>query len=234
MKGRSSFDVNPRVVLAFGGIAKSPSGLYSRWLNEPITFGRRLLMNTLRILICLSFLFSTLGFASGAGRKEMAFNDWVGSPNGELSAAYSGRSIRIRDNVTGRVYPEVPVLTPLLSLKWTRDSKTIVTIEHIAGGSCAALVHFDGKTWRRYDADPSGGPYDHIEVLSQEIGQDRARITFAANVRRPGTIFAHFICAFDINAETNARSNETRKEVTETEFEALFSRLAKETGDKRP
>lgn len=168
----------------------------------------------------------------------MVVNEWVPSPNGEVSAAYSGGALRIRNNLTGRFYPEVPVLTPLLSMKWTGDSKTIVTIEHIAGGSCAALVHFDGKTWRRYDADPSGGPYNHIEVLSQEIGENGARITFAANVRRKGTTFAHFIIAFDINAATNAVSNEMRKEVTEAEFEAeydaLFARLAKETGDKRP
>jgi hypothetical protein len=90
------------------------------------------------------------------------------------------------------------------------------------------LVHFDGKTWRRYDADPSGGPYNHIEVLSQEIGQNGARMTFATDMRRKDTTFAHFICAFDINAETNARSNETRKEVKEAEYDALFSRLADE------
>lgn len=158
----------------------------------------------------------------------MVIDDWIASPSGELSAAYSGGSLRIRNNLTGRLYPKVSVLTPLLSLKWTRDSKTIITIEHMAGGSCAALVHFDGKAWRRYDAEPPGGPYNHIEVLSQEIGEDGARITFAADVRRKGTTFAYFICAFDINAETNARSNETRKEVTEAEYDALFSRLADE------
>lgn len=184
-------------------------------------------MKTLRISICLSFLLPTLCVAAGPGRKEMVINYWSASPDGGLSAAYSGRSLRIRNNLTGKVYPEVPVLTPLLSIKWTRDSKTIVTIEHLAGGSCAALVHFDGKTWRRHQADPPGGPYNHIEVLSQEIVQDGVRIAFAADVRRKGTTFEHFICAFDINAETNARSKETRKEVTESEYEALFSRLAK-------
>jgi hypothetical protein len=183
-------------------------------------------MRIFRIFFYVTLFLSTICFSSAGERKEMVVDEWVTSPNGEFSAAYSGGSIRIRNNLTGRFYPKVPVLTPLLSLKWTRDSKTIMTIEHIAGGSCAVLVHFDGKTWRRYDPDPPGGSYNHIEVLSQEIGQSGARITFAANVRRKGPTFAHFICAFDINADTNALSNQTRKEVTEAEYDALFSRLA--------
>jgi hypothetical protein len=64
--------------------------------------------------------------------------------------------------------------------------------------------------------------------LSQEIGRDSVRITFAANVRRPGATFAYFVVAFDIDAETNAVSNETRKEVTEAEFQSLYDRLAKD------
>lgn len=191
-------------------------------------------MKTLRTLICVSFLLPTSCFATGHGRKEMKVDEWVTSPDRRLSAAYSGGSIQIRDNVTGKVYPDAPVLTPLLSMKWTGDSKTIVTIEHIAGGSCAALIHFDGKTLRRHQADPPGGPYRRIEVLSQEIGQSGVRITFAANVRLPGTTFAYFVIAFDINAETNTVSNETRKEVTEAEFDSLYDRLAKETREKRP
>lgn len=185
-------------------------------------------MRISRVFFYATLFLSTICFASGNERKEIAVDKWVTSPNGEFSAAYLGRSIRIRNNLTQRLYPTVPVLTPLLSLKWTGDSKTIVTIEHIAGGSSAALVHFNGKAWRRYDAGPSGGPYNHIEVLKQEIGKDGARITFVADERRKGTTFAYFICAFDINAETNARSNETRKEVTEAEYDALFSQLADE------
>ena len=186
------------------------------------------MMKILRILICLSYLLSALFSAADPKRKEMASDDWITPPNGELSAAYSGGSLKIRHKLTGRLYPTVRVLTPLLSLKWTGDSKTIVTIEHIAGGSCAALVHFDGKAWRRHDADPAGGPYNHIEVLNQEIGNDSVRITFAADLRRKGTTFAYFICAFDVNPATNVRSNETRKEVTEAEYDSIFGQLADE------
>lgn len=119
----------------------------------------------------------------------MASDDWITSPNGELSAGYSGGSLKIRNNLTGKLYPRVAVLTPLLSLKWTGDSKTIVTIEHIAAGSCAALVHFDGKAWRPHEADPPGGPYNHIEVLNQEIGKNGARISFAGKCASKGHDF---------------------------------------------
>lgn len=171
-------------------------------------------------LLILSLLVSCP--LSATEKQEVTRNHGFDSPDGKFNVTYLGGSLRFRNNHAGGVYPQVAVSTPLYSLKWMNDSTTVVTVEHLAGGTYAALIHFDGNSWRRHGFEPAGGPYNHIEVIGQKINHDIIRITYAADLRKEGVRFLHYMCSLDINPATNVVSNETRKEVTEEEYEGFF------------
>jgi len=54
----------------------------------------------------------------------------------------------LKNSKTGQVDSSMKIeLTPLFSVQWTRDSKTIAIVSHVAHGSTATLFHFNGGMW---------------------------------------------------------------------------------------
>jgi hypothetical protein len=86
------------------------------------------------------------------------------SPDGRFSLEFGGFVDRdfqyaMKNRRTGEVKrlaePDYDLWGPLYSVKWTRDSTSVLLIYHIADGSEATVLHFDGKSWRLLGIDPS-------------------------------------------------------------------------------
>lgn len=118
-------------------------------------------MNKILIPLCITAAL----FVTFAGAAELSGDETFVSPDGRFAAT---GFIRILDRVFGKEY-KIPVLPPISSLEWTKDSKTIVTVSHIAGGSYAVLLHFDGEEWQKIEFEPPAklitSPYVDYVVL---------------------------------------------------------------------
>jgi hypothetical protein len=157
---------------------------------------------------------------SNAGTEsEIQPGQSVSSPDGRFTAELTDDregNVHIKSNTTGKLYT-VGALRPLYSLKWTGDSQTLVTIEHLAGGSQAALIHFDGDKWSRFEVDPTGSPppYHHYAVIRQEIGWDKVKFTYKiTDEQGNGMVIKFYLCSFDVDPRARSITNMHTREIS--------------------
>lgn len=149
------------------------------------------------------------------------------SPDGRFTAQLTNDekgNIRITDNKTGQVYKEWAV-RPLYSLKWTRDSKTIVTIEHLAGGSETALIHFSENRWSRFPVSPpvKTPPYHHYRVIRQEIEGNKVKLTYkVTDEQGNGMVTKFYTCSFEVNPSSRVIGNVIEREIDGATYETLY------------
>jgi hypothetical protein len=148
------------------------------------------------------------------------------SPNGHFAAELTdenehGQNLHITDTRTGAVYKSALSL-PLFFVTWTHDCRTIVAVEHLAGGSQMSLIHFSGRSWKRFEVEPPGGDSGHYDVIGQEIRQNSIRVTYKMTKEKAdGDIIAFYTCAFDIDPSTHAMRDIDKQRISRDTFVAL-------------
>lgn len=112
--------------------------------------------------------------------------------------------IEILDKRTGSTARSFEINPPLYALKWTADSKTIVAVQHVAGGSVAQIIHLSSGKWTTFEASPPVGdeatvvkvvPQSHVVELTYKVNQKPAS-------SHPGR---SYLCTFVVDPETSAR-----------------------------
>ena len=114
---------------------------------------------------------------------------------------------------------------PLYSIRWSGDSQTLVTIEHVAHGSIMALRHFEGGQWQRHDVEPSGDALWEYSVVRQRIHSDTVDVTYrvtemhvVASEKKP----SYFVCTLHVDCATGATLKvSTKRALTRRAFERL-------------
>jgi hypothetical protein len=137
------------------------------------------------------------------------------SPAGTYLATFTGEGFNIETLATRRV-AKVQSLPPVFRAAWTGDEKTLATIEHLAGGTDTVCFHFDKaqETWKRIEVDPPGGPFEHYQVMSWDVGETRVRLTYKA-FSRNGSTFVAYSVAFDFDPRNNDVGNVTITKLNE-------------------
>jgi hypothetical protein len=131
--------------------------------------------------------------------------------------------LAITNTLTRETY-NVGILTPLLSLKWTGDSRAIVTIEHIAGGSEANVLSFAEGRWNRFTAEPGidAASSGHYEVIQQTIGWDKASFTYKVTEKQSnGLVLGFYTCSFEVDTRTKAISSLVKTRIDRSTYDAL-------------
>ena len=74
----------------------------------------------------------------------------------------------------------VELFTPLYAWAWTDDSKTIATVEHIAGGSESVLLHYEDGQWHRHEVElPDNlAENSHYGVVYQQLDDGKVTVTY--------------------------------------------------------
>jgi len=141
-----------------------------------------------------------------SGLIEIGNNEKFVSPNGEFTVQ---GNVEIINNKTGDQCL-VEVLSPVYSLKWTRDSKTIVVIGRIAHGSYASVIHYNGKEWKKYEVDPPDSDEGHFwnySVIREEIGFSDVVITYKINTKKNmSDAYVSHLCTLRVDPATGVIS----------------------------
>ena len=150
------------------------------------------------IVICLVALLGSHASAHNFD-NEVPYNKPYPSPDGtsivQLLSGQNPMQLGVDTNMlvnalsisnirTGRssiVYIEGPPYV----LKWTKDSKTIVTVEHVAGGNTAKVYNYDGTVWKPTEIGPPTRLITHSQVTALKIGSHDITITFLVEYEHP-------------------------------------------------
>ena len=144
-------------------------------------------------------------FLSPDGRfvARMIFGEDAVTDNSSLERGQT--YLAIKDNRRGST-DYLPALAPFYSIKWTGDSKTIVTIEHRAHCSPTFLRHFDKDCWT--DLGEVTPPLEgdcYPDTLKQKLGFSRCVITYKVGKRAlNGAWIGDAFCILEIDGKSGA------------------------------
>src|SRR5438552_2196079 len=136
-------------------------------------------MNHMSRLVTVVACMSLMSSHAHSGPEQLHDSTKVFSPNNKFVAVYHPDQIEIIDADTGQLYDSFSVL-PVYALKWTGDSKTLAVVQHIAHGSEAVLVHFNGTKWEKLLIPPPGEGYTDYAVVSVEPEYNLVRLSYKA------------------------------------------------------
>jgi hypothetical protein len=156
------------------------------------------------------------------------------SPDNHFSLVYGGFIDRefqyaIKNRQTGTIErfaePDYSLWGPLYSVQWTGDSRSVLLVYHIADGSVATVLHFNGTTWRELDIAPtpvdSRCPKDEVTengktsfepsyfgtVFDHKVGHSEVWISYGIQTDESRRHSHFYVCNFNYNPETQSLSH---------------------------
>lgn len=126
------------------------------------------LMFVCLVLFCVNGVSSSDKIAYKNGQK-ISFGDESSllSPDGTFTATTEGGNIFITNNNDHTRYDSIEVQPPVSYIMWTDDSKSIVSIEHLAMIRLVAISQLLGGRWVRREVEvPSKHKIDKYFVFS--------------------------------------------------------------------
>ncbi len=95
------------------------------------------------------------------------------------------------------------VLSPVFVISWTKDSQSIVTVEHIAGGTQAVVLHYQDDKWKRHEVEPlSEDRTGHYAVTGLKLGQNSFEVTYKVADNSVTNDVDYYLCKFRVEAST--------------------------------
>ena len=189
-------------------------------------------MKPLLIAVVLCLLAQSHCLASCA--DEVPYDKPFRSPDGRFTAVLSSPGPTQSDRLvvadaSTKQSAEGGVLSPLFSVRWSGDSQTIVTIEHIAHGSQTALLHYAGGQWQRYEVEPPGNDSRGYSVVRQRIRSHTVDVTYRVmelHERSSQKEPEYFVCTLRVDCATGAILKVIAKRtVSQHTFEHLSARM---------
>lgn len=161
----------------------------------------------MKALINLVIIATSVAVLAGADHDSIVWGFRLNSPDGKFTAELVKDEegyIHIIDNQTKARF-KVGSLYPIYAMQWANDSRTLVTTEHIAGGSVAFLIHLNDEKWTRSKASPPEETlpsYYHFAVVEQVIAKNAIKLKYKISEERGnGEKIDFFTCSFDVSPE---------------------------------
>ena len=137
------------------------------------------------------------------------------SPNNEFSATTEGGNISISAPATHKHFPLIEVMPPVLALLWSSDSKTLISVEHLAMITDVNLNHFDGTHWTRFEADPiKFAPIYKYVLVKLRAGKDTVHASFTGQ----GDHGELYCVEFDVRPSDNSYHHVIARKLSDKEY----------------
>lgn len=176
-------------------------------------------------LITLLLVGYSFGIAAQSVRPGMHFP----SPDGRYSVALQeiDRQLHfvLKRVETGTDDNSIVMPTVLLYLHWAEDSRSLVTVEHIAHGSYGRVIYFKKGQWCNVDVQPPGEELRDSAVVSLEMRADRVHYKFAVrHIGSNGKLIEYRFCDLDVDLRMGQISNVVTTRIDQAEFIATLRR----------
>lgn len=147
----------------------------------------------------------------------------VTSPDGRFTVLASAdlRNYKIVDHQIEQTDESVIMYAVPSSVRWTGNSKTIVAIEHRAGGSSLILITLKKNTWNWFEAaapDHTG----HAAVIGVKIGRDKVGVKYKGAKEKPnGLKIGYYTCSFAVSTDTDEITHIIQQDISSKAFSHL-------------
>ena len=158
--------------------------------------------------------------AFDAKAKDVTSGTRIKSPNGMFEAKCEtgeqlhpavGR-IEIVDTKNGTLQHALEINPPLYALRWTGDSRTLIAIERVAGGSVAVIVHRSSGKWSVFQADPQHA--DKSAVIALRPKMRAVELSYKTYQQEAhGKEGRFYVITFLVDPNTGHHRHETKHEI---------------------
>ncbi len=169
------------------------------------------------LLLCAIFAFgcncnavdAREAFKSPDGRYTLKF---ISDPD-DVSAI---SSLAIVDNTTGQIFRDSTVM-PILLVKWTGDSKTVVIVVHVSGGSEAIVYHLKkDNEWVNFNIEPSMG--DAFSVVYVNPKKNTIDFRYKVHKKTTGDMYLY---SFTFHPDSFTQTNIKTVEIDDPTYRSL-------------
>lgn len=158
----------------------------------------------------------------------------VSSPDGNYFAQYVDGSVTISKK--NLILKKCPTSSLEYPLKWTKDSKALILIKHLAHGTFAKVIFPEKSDCFGYDIDPPVEDAQHVQgysVVDMKIGVSLISFVYKVGMRysyRGDDEF--FTYKFDYDLDKNKISNLIKKKISSEEYISLTLKDSKITNPR--
>lgn len=174
------------------------------------------------LLIGLNFLIACV-FASS---DQVFIGRRLPSPDGTREARITFADDEYSLIITGKPGTGIRESKPIdafpLKMRWSKDSKSIILVKHLAGASEAQVIHRSGDKWVCLDAGPHlAGLHGYSLVRIADDERSNIRFTYKVCFDKPKGGRGRFaLCYFAINLNTGKRSKAAISEIDFDEYQS--------------
>jgi hypothetical protein len=159
------------------------------------------------------------------------------SPDGhfalEVGGFFKGEyHYAIKDQKTGSLQtlaePQFILWGPLYAVDWTRDSKSVLLVYHVADGSTSSVLHFDGKAWHGSEVDPTpveskchGDEGYNMTVFDHRAAHHHVWVSYGIQTDLSHRHTRLYVCNFEDDPSTGTISHVTLHQVTNLTYRRL-------------
>ncbi|HLB33614.1 MAG: hypothetical protein A3F67_03210 [Verrucomicrobia bacterium RIFCSPHIGHO2_12_FULL_41_10] len=108
----------------------------------------------------------------------------------------------IKNRKTGEVEASFTIVPLVVHVQWAPDSKSLLIVQHISGGSVATIVHHDDNKWVHYDCDPPLKTQGYYYLVGVKFLKEVVRLTYGVYPSKRSSLSDTKICVFDVNYNT--------------------------------
>jgi hypothetical protein len=164
----------------------------------------------------IALLFCSFAVTAPALKQPQQLDEGttIRSPDGKVIVIYKPDRLEIRDRKRDRLLSST-IVVPVIALRWTGDSRTLVVVEAIAHGSAATIIHFNGKQWEGFDVIPPGEDYRDYAVVDLKTQRDLVQLSYKAS----GTAIYHI--SFTLDPFSRKLSNTRKRKISFQQWLAL-------------
>jgi hypothetical protein len=142
----------------------------------------------------------------------------VMSQDNRFTAIYDPDQLEIRSTRSKESH-KIDGVPPVYALQWTRDSKTLIIVHHLAGGSGVIFAHLGETGWCHFGVVPPG-EYDRVGVIRIEPHNADVLISWKAMKVTKRSVF-YYLCKARMKPAKQALSNVQVEEISVETFDSL-------------
>jgi hypothetical protein len=164
-------------------------------------------MSVGRILVWIAWIFATALVCANEevlSAKSIPFDARFVSPDDSHAVDFvmidREWHFRITDVRTGQADDSIVMPSLVLYLRWAHNSRSFVTVEHIAGGSYGRVVRLQDNKWTSLEVTPPGDSMMSFRVIDLQIKGDRVHFRFSVDYEK-GNGIPFYYTFYDVNVE---------------------------------
>jgi hypothetical protein len=129
------------------------------------------------------------------------------------------RHFRITDIRTGQIDDSIAMPTLVNYLRWVPDSRSFITVEHIAGGSYGRVVYLKDDRWFSLEVTPPGDAMMDFTVTSIRMKENLVHFRLVMDYEKGNGIpFWYAFYDVDVGLSKGDTRNETWTPISRAEW----------------